>query len=234
MTFVLSIVAGFMFSYGFYGVGAFAIGGELWGIKIQASPAQERFAKTSKVFMIIGIIGTIGLIVPNFLLAIKMLFETPIIILLFIVAWVISIVAGTIFAKKKGSSPELGEKNNNLLVLGELEYIKAVENQLDEAKYFYIDREGIALINAQHYCYAVEKYECYRLGALSNDKQVALVAGYFEQKYKGVFDYKSQFERIMPTPGKTITLFGTGGVAFAHEPGTKYQANFQGILATRK
>ena len=234
MSFILSLVAGFMLSYGVFGVGAFAVGGELWGMKIQPSPAQASFHKTCKMFLIIGIIGTVVLIVPNLVFAIDMLFKTPIIIMLFIVAWVISIFAGTLVAKKKGSSPELGEQNDNLLVLGELEYIKAVENQLDDAKYFYVDREGIALINAQDYCYALEKYESYRLGSLSNDKQVALVAGYFEQKYKGVFEYKSQFERMMPTPGKTITIFGTGGVAFAHEPGTKYQANFQGILATRK
>lgn len=231
---LIAIVSAFMMSYGIFGCKAFAMGGEIWGIKIEPTSQQASFSKKCKVLMIIGILGTFAMIIPFFISALRILFNAPVLLLLFFPLWIGAIFLGTFMAKKKGSSSELGEKNDNILVLGELEYIKAVESQLDDAKYFYVDSEGIALINAQNYCYAVERYEAYRLGSLNDNKQVALVAGYFEQKYKGVFDYKSQFERIMPTQGKTITIFGTGGVAFAHEPGTKYQANFQGILATRK
>ncbi len=231
---VIAIVSAFLLMYGVFGKMGFATGGEVWGIKIEPTNAQAKFAKSCKTMMIIGIIGTVTMIIPFFASALKILFDAPIVLLLFFPLWIGAFFAGALCAKKKGSSPELGENGNNALVLGDLEFIKAAEAHIPEAKCFFMDGEGIAFINAQNYCFAIERYGDYKLGDLTDGKQVALVGSYFEQKYKGAFDITSQFERIPPTPGKVVTFIGTGGVSFGYVEGTKYQANFEGFLFTKK
>ncbi len=231
---IISIISAFLMTYGIYGKGAFATGGKIWGIEIEPTPAQKRFSKNCSTMKIIGIIGTISMMIPFFASFFKILFNAPILIILFFPLWVGACFAGALSAKKKGSSPELGEKGNNALVLGDLEFIKVAESHIPEAKCFFIDGEGIAFVNAHDYCFAVERYEDYRLGSLSDGKQVALVGSYFEQRYKGMFDIKSQFERIPPTPGKLVTFVGSRGISFGYVEGTKYQANFEGFLFTKK
>lgn len=231
---IIAIASAFLLMYGIFGKGAFAAGGEIWGIKIEPTPAQAKFRKRCTIMMIIGIIGTASMIIPFFASAITILFNAPILLLMFFPLWIGAFFVGALCAKKKGSSPELGEEGNNALVLGDFDYIKAAEQHIPEAKCFFIDGEGIAFVNAQNYCFAVERYEDYRLGSLTDGKQVALVGSYFEQKYKGMFDIKSQFERIPPTPGKVVTFVGSGGISFGYVQGTKYQANFEGFLFTKK
>lgn len=231
---LIAIASAFLLMYGVFGKGAFATGGEVWGVKIEPTPAQKKFSKNCTTMMIIGIIGTAAMIIPFFVSAVRILFNAPIILLLFFPMWIGAFFVGALCAKKKGSSPELGENGNNALILGDFEFIKVAESHIPEAKCFFIDGEGIAFVNAQDYCFAVERYEDYRLGNLTDGKQVALVGSYFEQKYKGMFDIKSQFERIPPTPGKVVTFVGSGGISFGYVQGRKYEANFEGFLFTKK
>lgn len=234
LVFAVSIVSAYLLMYGVFGKMAFATGGKVWGIEIPPTSAQSKFSKACKISMIIGIVGTVCMIIPFLATAVEVLFKAPVLLVLFFPLWIGALFAGALRAKKKGSSPELGEKGNNALVLGTLEYIKVAESHIPEAKYFFVDGEGIAFVNAQDYCFAVERYEDYRLGRLDDSKKVALVGSYFEQKYKGMFDIKSQFERIPPTPGKVVTFIGSSGINFGYTEGTRYQANFEGFLFTKK
>lgn len=230
---LVMIVASFMFMYGIFSRSC-VYGGEVWGIKIPMTEKQTAFKKKGLTLMIIGIIGMAAFIIPTFPSWFKLLFTAPPIALLYIPLWVGSMVMGAVICKKNALNPELIEKADNALVLGELPYIKAAESHISESKAFVVSFEGIAFVNNMNYCFAVERYEDYKMGELATPEEVGIVAGYFQQKYGELFSSKADFERIPGTPGQVVTFIGSDGVSFGYVKGTNMQAIYKSHIFLRK
>ena len=115
-----------------------------------------------------------------------------------------------------------------------LPFVQSVEAQMDQAAAFVVSFEGIALINNMNYCYALERYEDYQMGALTSPNEVAMIGMYFVQKYHHLFNFTIDMERIPGTPGQSVTIVGSSGVHFAYSKGTPDQAIFRSYIFTRK
>ena len=179
--------------------------GKIWGIYIPPTATQAAFKKKGKNFMIIGIIGVVITGLPFFGAWFSLLFEIPVLALLYFPALIGLAVSAIFVCKKDAEKPEMMEGANNLM-LGELPFISATEKHIENAHTFIVSFEGIAFISNTNYCYAVERYENYQLGELNTADEVALVAGYFEQKYNHLFSSKADkisFFRL-PFPGHKI------------------------------
>ncbi|MBQ8056776.1 MAG: hypothetical protein IJ275_00395 [Ruminococcus sp.] len=207
--------------------------GKVWGIHIPPTQKQAAFKKKGKTFMIIGLIGVVISGMPLFGAWFSLLFEIPVLALLYFPVLIAVAVCAIFVCKKHAEKPELMEGANNS-VLGELPFIQSAENHIENANSFIVSFEGIAFISNTNYCYAIERYENYQLGELNTADEVALVAGYFEQKYNHLFSSKADFERIPGQPGQRITSIGSGGINVAYTSGTKMQSNFRSYIFTRK
>lgn len=208
--------------------------GIVWGIRIQPTAKQRAFMIRHKIFMVLGYIA-VAISAPFCFMAIlKLLFTNFTGLLIYIAIWFgCAFLFGFIASKRSEHSPLL-EKEHNTAILGNLPFIQRVEAQLMNATYFIVSFEGIALVDRMNYCYALERYENYRMGSLSTPNEVAMVGMYFVQKYHHLFDFTVDMERIPGTPGQTITIVGSSGVNYAFTKGTPDQQIFRSYIFTRK
>lgn len=208
--------------------------GIVWGIRIQPTPRQKAFIIRHRIMMVLGYIAVFVSSPFCFMSLLELLFTNFMGLLIFIAVWFgCALLSGFIASKRTAHSPLL-EKEHNTAVLGSLPFFQRVEAQLMNATYFVVSFEGIALVDHMNYCYALERYESYRMGSLSTPNEVAMVGMYFVQKYNHLFNFTVDVERIPGTPGQTITLIGSGGVNYAYTRGTPDQAIFRSYIFTRK
>lgn len=208
--------------------------GVVWGIRIQPTPKQKAFMIRHRILMVLGYIAAIVSAPALFMSLLKLLFTNFMGILIFFAAFFGCAILSCFIASKRAVHSPLLEKENNTAVLGSLPFIQRVEAQLMNATYFIVSFEGIALVDRMNYCYALERYENYRMGSLSTPNEVAMVGMYFVQKYHHLFDFTVDMERIPGTPGQTVTIVGSSGVNFAFSKGTPDQQIFRSYIFTRK
>jgi len=208
--------------------------GVIWGIRVPCSPKQKAFIIRNRISFIIGTVACVVLILPTFKVLFELLFESFLFVLIYIVVYFASVLISSYIAAKKAFHSPLLENETNTEVLSSLPFVQSVEAQMDQAAAFVVSFEGIALINNMNYCYALERYEDYQMGALTSPNEVAMIGMYFVQKYHHLFNFTVDMERIPGTPGQSVTIVGSSGVHFAYSKGTPDQAIFRSYIFTRK
>ncbi len=221
-------------------VGAFALGASImcytavygatvWGIKIKASAKGNIIFGSSIlglviggysiVYMIIAFIGCIG--TGKFT-------EFFIYLAMFVVIGLLSMSIAKILLEK---SVAFG---TNYASLNPLPIFDEIDKNLADAQKFVVSFEGVALINNANYCYAVYFYEDYQLGSLTTVNEVALVGGYFCQRYSDRYTFKVDMEKIPGEPGQSKITIDGGGIEITHTPGTYTQLNFRSYIFHKK
>ncbi len=203
-------------------------GGVIWGIKL---PSAGGTLNT-----LIGVIGLFlgGYGIVNCIIAIALYLSQGkfINIPLLLVLYIIPLAIGPSIAKKV-LEKSLAKKKT-AMCLEQFPIFQEIEQHINEATYFVVSFEGIALYSNTNYCYAVFLYENYQLGSLSSPQEVALVGTYFVQKYSDKFTFKVDVEVIPGEPGQTVVAVGTGGIGVARVQGTPDQHLFRSYIFTRK
>lgn len=238
---VLELVVLALVAYTGYNI-QLVVDGVIWGIRVSPSKTQKSFKIRNMVGFVIGMIALFIMIVPVFRevcnLFIRNTMMNPIMgivsVALYGLIWFLVFFIAAKIAEKSSKKKLYSGRETNTYVLSELPFVKSVEAQMNDAEYFIVSFEGIALANKMNYCYAIERYENYQMGALSSPKEVALIGMYFVQKYHDSFKFKVDMETIPGAPGQTVVAFGTGGVGVAHVKGTRDKKIFRSYIFTRK
>lgn len=230
---ILELVAIFLVMYNGYKV-MLVDHGIIWGIAIKQSSKQKVESTHCKLLLIIGIILFIILSIPALAQFFSLLIKSFILGMLYAVVWILAFAISAVLAKSHTMKSLDSEQETNALILGELPIMKKIESEMDEAVSFVVSFEGVALVNKMNYCYAVERYEDYKMGSLTTPNEVALVGLYFVQKYNDKFNFKVDMETIPGTPGQMVTAFGTGGFNVAYVEGTPDKRIFRSYIFTRK
>lgn len=238
LVFVLELVALFLSAYTGYNI-QLVTDGVVWGILVPPSKTQKSFKVRNRIGFAIGIIAFILLIVPTFqglfgLLARRGVIFAVLFAIIYVIILYLDFSIAMKIAEKSNMKALNSDKETNTYVLSELPFVKSVESQLNDAEYFVVSFEGIALANKMNYCYAVERYNDYQMGSLTSPKEVALIGMYFVQKYHNIFQFKVDMETIPGTPGQMVVAFGTGGIGVAHVKGTRDKKIFRSYIFTRK
>lgn len=208
--------------------------GVIWGIRVAPSPSQKRFKTVQWILFVLSMIASFILVVPAIKAVLSLMMRSFIIALIYC-AVVAAVFIGALFIARHNSNKMLySGKETNTFVLSELPFVKAVEGRLQEATYFIVSFEGIALVNSMNYCFELARYENYQMGSLTSPREVALIGMYFVQKYHDQFDYKVDMEVIPGEPGQTIVSFGTGGIGVARIKGTRDKRIFRSYIFTKK
>lgn len=129
---------------------------------------------------------------------------------------------------------KINAKSSANIVFETIPLFQEIDANMTDASYFVVSFEGVALYSSTNYCYAVYLYEDYQLGALTTVNEVALVGGYFWQKYIDRYSLKIDSEVIPGEPGQTVVAVGTGGIAVGRTSGTPSQYVFKSYIFTRK
>lgn len=208
--------------------------GVIWGIQIPYSPKQKAFMKRNRILLVLSMIAFFALILPTIGALFSLLFESFFLVLVYIVLLIVCVFVCSYAASKKAMHSPLLKEETNASVLGNLPFVQSIEAQMDLAAAFIVSFEGIALINNMNYCYALERYENYRMGSLTSPNEVAMIGMYFVQKYHHTFDFVVDMERIPGTPGQSVTIVGSSGINFAYSKGTPDQQIFRSYIFTRK
>ncbi len=201
-------------------------GGNIWGIKIDASGSGRILSISSALGMIIGGYGAVTALICVLSFNIVDMVTS-------LIAFVLPLVVGPFIAKKITDNLVVA-KSKNALVLDNLQIFKDVEGEIGKATSFVVGFEGVALFSSTNYCYAIYRYEDYELGELTTPQEVALVGTYFVQKYHDEFNYKVDVEVIPGEPGQTVVAVGTGGVGVARIEGTPDQRLFRSYIFSKK
>lgn len=205
---LVAVVGGFAFGFSAMYYGSVS-SGVIRGIPIPPSASGKRwkilgplgkvvggFAVDYIIIVVISSLGALGRL-PFALLAVGLLIAFTLL--------------GTAISLKL--SNRATERETNALILGEFELFRNLDAELQQAAYFVVSFEGVALFSGTNYCTAVYRYEDYQLGALTSPDEVALVGMYFLQRYGKTHTYKVDMEVIPGEPGRTMVAVGTGGVA---------------------
>ncbi len=216
-------------------------GGTIWNITVPMSEKQKKYMTRNRIIMVVSIIAFVVLIIPVFKALLTLVFSGSLMgffkrLLLafgYFLLFVGSAFAGGYIAYSKAPTSPLLVKENNAAILGELPFIKCIEEQIDQAQSFYVGFDGIALCNDMYYCYAVVHYEDFQMGPLDDASQVALMGLYFVQKYHHQFTFRIDSVYIPGEPGQSITVVGSSGHHVAYTQGTKGQTIFRGYIFNR-
>lgn len=209
--------------------------GVIWGIRIETSPTQKRRKALHLTLFILALIIWNILIIPAITGFFVLIFEYGLIATLLYCLSAVAVIFLAAFTAKRNAEKRMSSgKETNAAVLGTLPFVKAVENNLPEASCFIVSFEGIALMNTMNYCFALVRYTDFGLGSLTSPREVALIGMYFVQKYGNQFDFKVDMAEIPGTPGKTIVVYGSGGIHTAYVGGTSGTRIFRSYIFTRK
>lgn len=237
---LLELAVVFVFAYSNY-KRKLVFEGILWGIQVPASQKQKELKRKMNLLYTVSLLLVVVLAVPVFISLLSTLFSTRgsfighvLFILIYAVLWIGSIVLGSYLGARNVNTDPLLLEETNASVLESLPIVQSVEAQIHEAASFVVSFEGIALVNAQNYCFALERYTDYRLGELTTPQEVALIGMYFVQKYHKQFKFAVDFERIPGTPGQVVTFIGPGGVYVGRTKGTAPQAIFKSYIFYRQ
>lgn len=230
----LELVVLFLVAYTGYNI-QLVTDGVIWGIRVPPSKAQKGFKTWNMIGFVVGMIVFILMIVPAFRELVNLIMKDGFLFaVLYVFVWAFSFFIAMKIAEKLQKKKLYSGKETNTFVLSDLPFVKSVEAHLNEAEYFIVSFEGIALINKMNYCFALERYENYHMGSLTSPKEVALIGMYFVQKYHDTFNFKVDMETIPGEPGQTVVAFGTGGIGVAHVKGTRDKRIFRSYIFTRK
>ncbi len=203
--------------------------GTVWGIKIK-SPAYAVFYI---LFGILGvIIGGFSVIHCGLSAFVGLLSGELIESVISIVSFVATLIIGSKLALKFLESATA--KATHAMVLSNIDMFQEIDANMNDATCFVVGFEGVALFSSTNYCYAVYRYENYRLGELTDPSEVAMVGSYFVQKYHDKFKFKVDMEVIPGEPGQTVVAVGAGGVSVGRISGTPDKRIFRSYIFTKR
>ncbi len=231
----LSILCWFINGFLFYNF-ANTYNGCVWGIKIISTTKNKLTMLVSCFGLLPCLFLGVNVFIDKLGIVISSIFGGKLIIgIIMLVLCALDIGAvylGAYLSMNK--TKKIIATQSNALHIGELDVFKAIDENINQATYFVVSFEGVALFTNTNYCYAVYPYTDYRLGDLSSPEEVAMIGMYFVQKYHKEFDFKIDMEVIPGEPGQTAVAVGTGGIAIARTAGTKDQRIFRSYIFTRK
>ncbi len=225
---VFSVIGGAAISVGIM-LFTSVYGGTIWGIKVKAPATASLFNIISIVCLFFGGYSAVAMVIGTLAsLSAGRFIE----LIIYIVLFGVCLAVAPLILKRIMEKWEA--KNNHAMCLEQFQIFKEIESRIDEANYFVVSFEGVALFSSTNYCYEVFLYENYQLGELSCPEEVALVGTYFVQKYSDKFKFKVDMEVIPGEPGQTVVAVGTGGISVARTQGTPDQHIFRSYIFTRK
>lgn len=209
----------YRFSDVFYG------GVVVWGIRIVARKQLKLLRIKQYILSFIGFVLFVITFIKAIIVMIGCIFEDGYLKIIYIIVCIIVFptLAYFIIAKiekvNRVKEAKLIISDTNIFALEQFPIIQRVNELIVGTNKFYIEGSDISLYDVHNYCFATERYSDYRLGLLS-DKEMKLVAFYFEQKYKDVFTSEPEYEHTH-SPGTSATIVQVGGVYKAYQNSNK-------------